>query len=104
DYSFNHALLDYDCYAIPKGAPHAEAAMKFIAEIMKPEYQADMTQYITYGPTNGEAYELGLIEEEFAKTLPSYPANLKKQLPINLDWYAKWETIAAEKYQAMLTE
>lgn len=104
DYSYNQALLDYDCYAIPKGAPHAEAAMKFIAEIMKPKYQAEMTKYITYGPTNLKTYDLGLIDEEFAKTLPSYPANLKKQLPINLEWYAQWETIAAEKYQAMITE
>lgn len=103
-YSFNQALADYDCYAIPKGAPHKDTAMQFIAEIMKPKYQAAMTEYITYGPTNLKTYDLDLIDEDLAKSLPSYPANLKEQLPINLDWYSKWETIAAEKYQAMLTE
>ena len=33
DYSFNQALLDYDCFAIPKGAPNKDAAMAFLAEM-----------------------------------------------------------------------
>ncbi|MFI4987901.1 MAG: ABC transporter substrate-binding protein, partial [Alphaproteobacteria bacterium] len=60
-YTFNQALLDYDCYAVPKGAPHAALAMKFLNEISKPQYQADFTKYITYGPTNKKAYDGGLI-------------------------------------------
>ena len=51
-YTFNQALLDYDCYAIAKGAPNKDLAMKFLAEISKPQYQAEFTKYITYGPTN----------------------------------------------------
>ena len=51
-YTFNQALLDYDCFAVPKGAPNRDAAMKFLAEISKPAYQAEFTKYITYGPTN----------------------------------------------------
>ena len=34
-YTFNQALLDYDCYAIPKGAPNKDVAMRFLAEIAK---------------------------------------------------------------------
>jgi len=103
-YSFNQALLDYDCFAIPKGAPDKDAAMKFLAEISKPEYQANLPLYITYGPTNKAAYKIGKIDDATARALPSYPDNAAKQLPISLDWYSKWETIAAEKYQNMLTE
>lgn len=103
-YSFNQALLDYDCFAIPKGAPNKDAAMAFLAEISKPEYQDDLPKYITYGPTNKAAYETGVIDAATAATLPSSPANAALQLPISLDWYAKWETIAAEMYQEMLTE
>src|SRR5690606_1727261 len=55
-YSFNQALLDYDCFAIPKGAPNKDLAMQFIAEVMKPPYQAALTEYITYGPTNLETF------------------------------------------------
>lgn len=103
-YTFNQALLDYDCYGIAKGAPHKDLAMKFLAEISKPQYQADFTKYITYGPTNTKAYDLGAIDPAYARQLPSYPANAARQLPINLDWYTKFEAQAAAAYQNMLTE
>jgi len=103
-YTFNQALLDYDCYAVAKGAPHKELAMKFLAEISKPQYQAEFTKYITYGPTNKKAYDLGTIDAAYAKELPSYPENAAKQLPIDLDWYIKFEEKASAAYQNMLTE
>jgi putative spermidine/putrescine transport system substrate-binding protein len=103
-YTFNQGLLDYDCFAVPKGAPNKDLAMKFLAEISKPAYQAEFTKYITYGPTNKKAYDLGTIEAAYAKQLPSYPDNAAKQLPINLDWYIKNEAAASEAYQNMLTE
>jgi len=103
-YTFNQGLLDYDCFAIPKGAPNKDAAMKFLAEISKPAYQAEFTKYITYGPTNKKAYDLGTIEAAYAKRLPSHPDNAAKQPPINLDWYIKHEAAASAAYQNMLTE
>jgi putative spermidine/putrescine transport system substrate-binding protein len=103
-YTFNQALLDNDCYAVAKGAPNKDLAMKFLAEISKPQYQAEFTKYITYGPTNKKAYDLGTIEASYAKQLPSYPDNAAKQLVIDLDWYIKFEEKAAAAYQNMLTE
>lgn len=102
-YTFNQALLDYDAYAVPKGAPHKDLAMKFLAEISKPSYQAELTKYITYGPTNRKAYDLGMIDPAFAKKLPSYPPNAALQLPIDIDWYIRFEAKASEAYQNMLT-
>lgn len=103
-YSFNQGLLDYDCFAIPKGAPHKDEAMRFLAEISKAEYQDDLPKYITYGPTNKLAYDTGVITKEIAAGLPSSPENVAKQVSLSLDWYTKWETYATEKYQEMLTE
>lgn len=103
-YSFNQALLDYDCFAVPKGAPNRATAMEFLNEISKAEYQDDLPKYITYGPTNKAAYSTGEITADVAAGLPSSPENAAKQLPISLEWYAKWETIAAEMYEEMLTE
>lgn len=103
-YSFNQALLDYDCFAVPKGAPNKDIAMEFLAEISKPEYQDDLPKYITYGPTNLAAYATGEITPEVAASLPSSPENAAMQVPVSLAWYAEWETIAAEMYQEMLTE
>ena len=103
-YSFNQTLLDYDCFAIPKGAPNKDTAMAFLNEISKPEYQDDLPKYITYGPTNKAAYETGEITTEVAAGLPSSPDNAALQVPVSLEWYAKWEVIAAEMYEEMLTE
>ena len=103
-YTFNQGLLDNDCYAIPKGAPNKDLAMKFLAEITKPPYQAEFTKYITYGPTNTKAFEIGAIDPAFAKKLPSHPENAAKQITINLDWYIKHEAEASAAYQNMLTE
>ena len=103
-YTFNQALLDYDAYAIPKGAPHRDAAMRFLAEISRPQYQAELAKLIPYGPTNRKAYDLGLIDPDRARTLPSFPDNAAMQLPVDIAWYAKFEAQASEVYQNMLTE
>ena len=103
-YSFNQALLDYDCFAIPKGAPNKDTAMKFLAEISKAEYQANLPNYITYGPTNKKAYEIGKIDKAVAEKLPSHPDNAKLQLPVDIAWYAEFEQKASALYQDLVTE
>ena len=103
-YTYNQGLQDYDCFGIPKGAPNPDLAMKVIAEMSKPQYQANIPQYITYGPTNSKAYETGKIDAELSKSLPSHPDNASKLLPINQEWYAKWEKIGSEMYTDMMTE
>lgn len=103
-YTFNQALLDFDCHAIPKGAPNRDLAMKVLAEITKPRYQADFVKYITYGPTNKAAYDLGTIDDALSRKLPSHPDNVALQLPIDIGWYGAFETEASALYQDMLTE
>ncbi|WP_455373777.1 polyamine ABC transporter substrate-binding protein [Limibacillus halophilus] len=103
-YSFNQALLDYDCFAVPKGAPNKDTAMEFLNLISQAKYQANLPKYITYGPTNKAAYDVAEVDQAVLKALPSHPDNAAKQLPVSLEWYAKWETIAAEMYEEMLTE
>ncbi len=103
-YTFNQALLDYDCFTIPKGAPNKDTAMKFLAEISKAQYQANLPKYITYGPTNKMAYEIGKIDEATARKLPSHPDNAALQLPVDIEWYAKFEQKASAMYQDLVTE
>lgn len=103
-YSFDQALLDYDGYAIPKGAANKDLAMQFLNEISKPQYQAEFVKYITYGPTNKKAYDLGTIDDALSRALPSHPDNVKLQVPVSIEWYSKWKPIAAEMYAEMLTE
>jgi putative spermidine/putrescine transport system substrate-binding protein len=103
-YTFNQGMLDYDCYVVPKGAPNKDLAMKFVAEISKPQYQAGLTKFITYGPTNKKAYDGGIIPADYAATLPSSPANIAKQFGIDDDWYMKFDQQAAQAYQNMMTK
>ncbi len=103
-YSYNQGLQDYDCFGIPKGAPNQDLAMKVIAKMSEAEYQANIPQFITYGPTNSKAYETGKIDDELARMLPSHPDNAGNLLPINQEWYAKWEKIGSEMYLDMMTE
>jgi putative spermidine/putrescine transport system substrate-binding protein len=103
-YTFNQALLDYDCFAMPKGAPNKDTAMKFLAEISKPEYQANLPFHITYGPTNKKAYELTTAPKELIEALPSHPKNVPMMLPVSLDWYAKHRAEALEMYMELLSE
>lgn len=103
-YTFNQALLDYDCFAMPKGAPNKKVAMKFLAEISKPQYQANLPFHITYGPTNKKAYDMTTAPKELIESLPSHPKNVPMMLPVSLDWYAKHRSEALEMYMELLSE
>ena len=103
-YTFNEALRDYDCFAIPKGAPNKDMAMKFLGEISKAKYQANLPFHITYGPTNKEAYEITTAPKELIEALPSHPKNFSSMLAVSLDWYANNREVALEKYMEFLSE
>lgn len=103
-YTYNQAMYDFDCMAMPKGAPNKDIAMKFLAEISKAEYQANLPFYITYGPTNKKAYEITTASKELIESLPSHPKNVPMMLPINLEWYGKHRTEALEMYMEMMSE
>lgn len=103
-YTFNQGLLDTDCFVVPKGAPNKALAMRFINEVSKAKNQAELTKYITYGPTNQDAYKLtNIISPAYAAQLPSSPANTAKQLLIDDDWYMKFTQKAQAAYQDMMT-
>lgn len=103
-YTLNQALLDYDCFAMPKGAPNKDVAMKFLAEISKPEYQANLPFHITYGPTNKKAYEITTAPQELIESLPSHPKNVPMMLPVSLEFYAEHREEALELYMELLSE
>lgn len=103
-YNFNEALMDYECWAIPKGAPNRETAMRFLNEISSAGIQANLPRYISYGPANKGAYALGLIDEKTARALPSHPDNARLQLQMSTEWYAKNAQRATALFQDLMTE
>ena len=103
-YDFNEALLEYECWAMPKGAPNRETAMRFLNEISSARIQANLPKYINYGPANKGAYAPGLIDEQTARALPSHPDNARLQLQMSTEWYAKNAQKATALFQDMMTE
>lgn len=93
DYTYDHALVDYDCVVVPKGAPNKELAMKLVAEIMKPHSQATLVTLIPNPPINVKAYDTGIIPAAMAATLPTAPANIDKVVFFDPVW---WQAHQAE--------
>ena len=87
---------------VPKGAPNKDTAMKFLAEVSKPQYQAKLPFHITYGPTNKEAYEVTTAPKELLEALPSHPKNVSKMLAVKL--VCKKSRKAQEMYMELLSE
>ncbi|KPG96065.1 ABC transporter substrate-binding protein [Pseudomonas sp. RIT-PI-q] len=93
DYTYDQALLDFDCVVVPKGAPNKALAMKLIAQIMSPESQAKLVTFIPNPPINSKAYDTGIISPEMAATLPTSPANVGKVAFFDPIW---WQANQAE--------
>ena len=48
--------------------------------------------------------EIGKIDEATARKLPSHPDNAALLLPVDIEWYAKFEQKASAMYQDLVTE
>ena len=99
-FTFNDGLLNVDCYAIVKGAPHAENAVRFLKEISKPEYTKDLPKYIAYGSANLKAYQ-GYDEATLAR-LASSPQNVAMQYTADVDFWYQYGAELSEAFDAML--
>ncbi|WP_453960655.1 polyamine ABC transporter substrate-binding protein [Amorphus suaedae] len=65
------ALMWFDQMAVPKDAPHPEAAMAFINFMMKPEEIAKATNYIYYA--NGNEASQQFVDKEILDDPQIYP-------------------------------
>jgi putative spermidine/putrescine transport system substrate-binding protein len=104
DFTFNEGLAALDCLAIPRGAPNKDLAMQALAVMLAPEQQANIPQYINYGPTTSLAFDLGVITEEQMKMSPSAPENLAKQAITDADWWAENRAAVQERWDAFITQ
>ena len=86
DLSWDQGILQWDAWVVPKGAPNAVNAMKFLAFAARADRQAEFAKGIAYGPTNARAYDL--IDPERARLLPTAPAQRDRQLVSNSGFWA----------------
>ncbi|MCL4459916.1 MAG: ABC transporter substrate-binding protein [Chloroflexi bacterium] len=93
---WNQGRLMLDYFVIPKGAKNYEGAMRFLAYIAKGKPQADLVKIIPYGPTNKRAYDY--IDAAVARTLTSYPDNVKNQFIYDAVWWGENLQKVVEKW------
>jgi putative spermidine/putrescine transport system substrate-binding protein len=103
-YTYNQGIMDVECLVIPKGSPKKDLAMKVINAFVSPEFQANLPQYIPYGPMNQKAYDLGKITPEMKKVSVTAPDNLKLQVIMDKAYWAEHGQEAQEKWDAFLQQ
>jgi len=98
---WDQGLLQPGCMAVLKGNPGGkENAMKFIASAQDPQKQAVLFELLGMGPTNPEAD--ALIPEDRRRFNPVDPANMAKQIPIDMAWYEQNYAAALDAYTRVI--
>lgn len=79
------SIYDLDFWAIPKGSPNLDAALRFIQFASGAEPQAAYSSEIPYGPVNPEA--ITRLPEEKQQAMPTYEANLKAAIRMGTEFW-----------------
>lgn len=102
--TFNQQMLLTDCWVVPKGAKNKDLAMKAVEIMSRPEVQARIALYINYGPANVDAFTTGVISDDVAKKLPSYPENAKKGFVLDAKYWADNLDKLTQKFDLFIQE
>jgi len=97
---WDKTILSSDSLVIPKGTPHADAAMKFIAFTAKPEQSAKFTELANVLPSNSDA-KPNLDEAQNALN-PNLPDRKAGIVLSNVTWWAQNLDAVAKQYTAWM--
>lgn len=76
-------------------------AMKFIASAQTPERQLQMFELLGQGPANPATDALIPADKKRVNCVD--PANMTKQIPLNIEWYAEHYASAFDKYTKVIS-
>ena len=100
-------ILDFDLFAIPKGAPNKDLAMDFIKFSTGTKRLADQAKYISYGPARKSSSALvGMYKDGKTKMgphMPTAPSNMKNALVNNFSFWADHSSELNERFNAWIT-
>lgn len=100
-------VYEYNLFAIPRGAPHRDAALKFIAFATDTQRLADQAKWISYGPARKSSAPLvGLYQDgktEMAPNMPTNPENMQNALGSSYDFWVDHEAELVERFSAWLS-
>ncbi|GGY22357.1 ABC transporter substrate-binding protein [Paludibacterium paludis] len=95
---WNGGMYDFDSWAIPKGSPNKDAALKFIAFASRPENQKVYSEQIAYGPSSKKA--TALLDRKVAAELPTSPQNIKNSLAVSVAFWADFGESLEQRFNA----
>lgn len=99
---WDQGLISPGAMAVLKANPGGkENAMKFIASAQEPERQLIMFQMLGQGPANPATD--ALIPPDQKAINPVDPANMAKQIPLDMEWYAENYSTALEEYTKIIS-
>jgi putative spermidine/putrescine transport system substrate-binding protein len=97
---YNQALLLADSWAVPKGTPNKELAMKFINFAVQKKQQAEFSKLIPYAPVNEDALEM--LDQKTLAQLGQVGKNAENQVVVNLEWWVENFDRVNERFQKWL--
>jgi putative spermidine/putrescine transport system substrate-binding protein len=83
---WNQSIAGVEGWCILKGSPNYEWSQKFIAFAAEATSQAAWTPFLSYGPTNPNAYKH--IDAKRARDLGTFPEHVAKSILIDNDFWA----------------
>ncbi|MDX3926178.1 MAG: ABC transporter substrate-binding protein [Shinella sp.] len=99
---WDQGLISPGAMAVIKGNPGGkENAMKFIASAQAPEKQVIMFEMLGQGPANPAADSL--LTPEQARLNPVDPANMAKQIALDMEWYETNYGPALDQYTKIIS-
>lgn len=94
--------MDFNLWAIPKGNPRKDLAMKFIAFSMRPEIMGQQSRYISYAPTVKAAIKY--VAPAVLPDMPTAPENTRNAFAVDpLFWADHGEELTA-RFNAWLAK
>ena len=99
---WNGAVAEVGYFMIVKGAPHRDAAVKFLNYMVSPAAQSEFHKHVSYGPVTAKAWD-SIPKEEWGR-LPSSPENLEKSLFLDVNWWLDNEPAMIERYNALMQQ
>lgn len=97
---------EFEVYAIPKGAPDLDDAMEFMSWSTETQNLANLTKYISYGPTRKstaavkKTWEDGTTDME--AHLPTSPQNMTNSLETSFEFWVDYDSELNERFNAWL--
>jgi putative spermidine/putrescine transport system substrate-binding protein len=99
---WDQGLISPGALAVLKNNPGGkDAAMKFIASTQDPQKELVMFDKLGQGPANPAAD--ALIPADKKRINPVDPENMKKQIPLDMEWYAKNYGAALDEYTKIIS-